>query len=109
MLNRGVLMVRPKQPFLNWVAKLEGPGLVPDEDADRTVYLIPSFESDEEASEILAEVFSEVFERELWDWHTDSSAWPRKRDLATFREWFEVEMHSVVEDLCEDAIADDEA
>ena len=109
MLNRSVLMVRPKKPFLDWAAKLDDSGLAPDTDGERTVYLIPSFENDEEASAILEEFFSEVFESELWDWHTDKSAWPGKRDLATFREWFEIELHSMVEDLCEDAIYDDEA
>ncbi len=109
MLNRGVLMVRPKKPFLDWATKLDDPGLVPDTTGERTVYLIPSFETDNEASKILEEIYSEVFERELFDWHTDESAWPRKRDLAAFRKWFEVELHSMVEDLCEDAIYDDEA
>lgn len=109
MLNRGVLIVRPKKPFLDWAANLDDSGLVPETDGEKTVYLIPSFESDEEASEIIEDVYSEVFENELWGWHTDESAWPRKRDLSTFREWFEVELHSVVEDLCEEAIYDDEA
>ena len=109
MLNRGVLMVRPKKPFLDWAAELDDSGLVPDTAGERTVYLIPSFESDEEASEILEEIYSEVFENELYDWHTDESAWPEKRDLETFRKWFEIELHSVVQDLCEDAIYDDEA
>lgn len=108
MLNRAVLIVRPKQPFLDWAAELDESGLVPDVQGEQTVYLIPQFDSDDEARQVLESVFSEVFERELFGWHTDEAAWPRKRTLALFREWFTVELHSVVEDLCDDELADDE-
>ena len=30
MLNRAALIVRPKQPFLDWAASLDDSGLVPD-------------------------------------------------------------------------------
>ena len=108
MLNRSVLIVWPKQPFLDWAAKLDDSGLVPDADDEGTAYLIPNFESDKEAWEILEEIYPEVFENELWDWHTDESAWPQNRDFEMFRQWFEIELQSVVKDLCDDAIYDDD-
>jgi len=42
-----------------------------------------------------------IFENELHGWHTDEAGWPRGRDFAMCKEWFEVELHSVVEDLCD--------
>lgn len=108
MLNRAVLVVRPKQPFLDWAAQLDDSGLVPNAEGEQTVYLIPQFDDDDEAQKVLDRVFAEVFERELFGWHTDESAWPRKRTLALFREWFTVELHSVVEDLCDYELLDDE-
>ncbi|MBM4267030.1 MAG: hypothetical protein FJ144_10505 [Deltaproteobacteria bacterium] len=108
MINRGVLIVRPKGPFLEWAAGLDDSGILPSVEGEQTVYLIPQFESDDEAQGILAQLHAEVFERELWGWHTDESAWPPRRDLATFRKWFSIELHSVVEDLCDHAIIDDE-
>jgi hypothetical protein len=62
MLNRGALTVRPKQPFPDWAARLDDSGIVPDADEERTVYLIPEFESDREASTVLKEVYAEIFE-----------------------------------------------
>ena len=109
MLNRCALVVRPKQPFLDWAASLDDSGLVPDPADEQTVYLIPNFESDVEAERILKKVFAEVFERELDGWHTDETAWPKNRSLATFKQWFHVELHSIVEDLCAYEITDDEA
>jgi len=52
--------------------------------------------------------YLEVFENELYGWHTDESEWPANRDLETFRQWFTIELHSVVEDLCDDQIIDDD-
>ena len=72
------------------------------------MYLIPSFESDDEAWEILATVYSEIFEQELWSWHTDPSAWPPDRSFSIFQEWFAIEFHSVVEDLGDDAITEED-
>ena len=56
MLNRGVLIVRPKQPYLDWAAGLDDSGLVPDPSDEQTVYLIPSFESDEEGWKIVEDL-----------------------------------------------------
>jgi hypothetical protein len=109
MLNRSVLIVRPKQPFLDWAAGLDESGLVPNVEGEQTAYLVPEFDDDEEAQQVLEEVFAEVFERELFGWHTDEAVWPENRDLALFMQWFEIELHSVVEDLCDFELMDDEA
>jgi hypothetical protein len=108
MLNRAALIVRPKQPYLDWAAQLDDSGIVPNVDGEQTVYLIPAFDDDDDAQGIVKSVFAEVFERELFGWHTDESAWPQKRTLAMFREWFEIELHSVVEDLCGYELLDDD-
>jgi len=109
MLNRAVLIVRPRQPYLDWAAGLDDSGELPDPEGEQTVYMIPSYEDDEEAWEILEEVYEEVFENELYGWHTDPAAWPQERDFEMFQEWFEIEMHSVVEDLCDYEIVEEEA
>ena len=64
MLNRSVLIVRPRQPYIDWAAQLDDSGVVPDPEDEKTVYLIPEFESDDEAWGILEGVYTEVFERE---------------------------------------------
>lgn len=108
MLNRGVLIVRPAEPYMAWVRGLDATGVVPLADDEQTVYLVPGFEDDDEAEDVLKLVYAEVFERELDGWHTDEAAWPKNRTLATFKRWFKIEMHSTVEDLCSDVLFDDE-
>jgi len=109
MLNRAVLIVRPKQPYLDWAASLDNSGILPDVMGEQTVYLIPAYETDDDAKEVLEMVFGEVFDNELYGWHTDETAWPRRRDFETFLQWFSIELHSVVEDLCGDDLIDDES
>lgn len=108
MLNRSAIIVRPAQPFLDWAATLDDSGLVPNAGGEQTVYLVPDFEDDDEAAEVLDLVYAEIFERELDSWHTDDTAWPQRRTLATFKQWFTIEMHSMVEDLSSDGLVDDD-
>lgn len=108
MINRGSVIVRPKQPYLDWAEQLDASGIVPDPEDERTIYLIPEYDDDVEAMEILAKCFDIIFESELGGWHTDESAWPKNRTFNIFRKWFSFEFHSVVEDLCDFEIIDDE-
>jgi len=85
VLNRGVVIVRPKQPYLDWAAGLDDSGIVPDSNGEQTVYLIPSYEDDEGAWEILATLHPAIFENELYGWHTDEAVWPKGRDFAMNR------------------------
>jgi hypothetical protein len=55
----------------------------------------------------LASIYAEIFVRELEGWHTIEADWPKKRTFAMFKQWFRVEMHSVVEDVGLEPIEDD--
>ena len=81
---------------------------MPDPNDEQTVYLIPSYGDEEEAWEILERAHPAIFENELYGWHTDEAAWPEGRDLAKFKAWFVIELHSVVEDLCDYEIVDED-
>jgi hypothetical protein len=108
MINRGSVIVRPKQPYLDWASGLDDSGILPDPEDEKTIYLIPEYNDDVEAMGILAKCFEIIFEEELGGWHTDKSAWPKNRTFEKFREWFSFEFHSVVEDLCGYEIVDDD-
>jgi hypothetical protein len=107
MINRAVLIARPKQPFLDWAASLDDSGVLPDASGEQNAYLIPLFEEDSDVPPILEQVHRSIFENELWSWDTDESHWPKVRDLETFQKWFALEVHSVVEDLCGYELLDD--
>jgi hypothetical protein len=108
MLNRAALIVRPAQPYMDWAKSLDDSDVLPDALGEQTVYLIPEFEDDEQAESVLNQVYAAIFELELHGWHTIRPAWPQDRSLAAFNEWFTIEMHTVVQDLQDVPLVDDE-
>jgi hypothetical protein len=104
-INRCVAIVKAKQPFLEWAKRLPDPmaGItLAALNDDSHAYLLPEYEMVDDQVQILAEFYDEIFVQELAGWHTDERAFPKKRTLAMFQEWFEVEFHSMVLDMIDD-------
>ena len=99
-VNRAALIVKPKRPFFNWANSLEGPSLNPDEPLyDPPIYLVEEVEFSPDPGPALQKHHKAIFEHELAAWYLDETAWPPTRDLATFNEWFDVELRSLLVDL----------
>jgi hypothetical protein len=111
MLNRSALIIRCKQPFVDWLNSIEPKGekTSPSEiNSDNTVYLI-EVEDEDGLEEWLEENADRIFAEELAAWIIDENLWPRKLDLETFKKWFDIQWHSVVMDTGSTPIEDDEA
>jgi hypothetical protein len=67
-----------------------------------TIYLLPEWETEEEALQHLAEVSNEIFEEQLNGWYRVPSVWPATGDLKTFLLWFDCSFHSMVVDVCDE-------
>ena len=107
MLNRSLVIVRPKQPYLEWADSVNDGGSPPTADGEQTGYLLPSNDTDADGSQTIEQCYEGLFESELADWHTHEEHWPVNRTFAMFQEWFSVEWHSIVVDLCEDPLEED--
>jgi hypothetical protein len=92
MVNRNAAVIKPRQPLLAWVKML------PNQD------LIPEFPSIDEAINYIESIYEELFDLELASWYQDEALWPGDRDLKLFREWFDVEIHSEVFDVLDEAV-----
>ena len=103
-----MVLLRPAAPFLEWAKSLDDSGLVPNPEGERTVYLVPEWDDDAGKERVLKAVYAELFEQELFAWHTDESDWPKKRGLREFKQWFGIEMHSLVVDVCDGRLYDDD-
>jgi hypothetical protein len=101
ILNRNVVILRPKQPYVDWANALDdGPPFDPAEEPEGgTAYLVPEAATVEEIRAFVVRHGEEMFEHELDAWHTDRAAWPRNRSYTMLQEWFEIEIHSMVVDL----------
>lgn len=107
-IDRGLLTVRAKEPFIDWLHSLPDPDPVKytlDEvNCDQSAYLLPEYEDDNKKESLLKKYFKQIFEEQLNGWWLDPAAWPSKRDLKTFKKWFDMEFHSVVFDLVDKPI-----
>ena len=106
-LNRSAIVVKPKQPFLEWLhaadptsRKLSLPDLV----REPTIYLIPECDTDEEVADILHKLCEEIFEEQLAGWYEDTSTWPRNRSYEVFCHWFDYRHYSMLVDLCDEPL-----
>ena len=102
-VNRIVVILRPKLPFLNWISGVE-PGLRLTlaelrREQDALLLTIPEIESTLGAKAWAFRNWDMLFDKSLFDWYTDEQYWPKSRDLALFQEWFDVEWHPIVWDL----------
>ena len=59
---------------------------------------------DGDTEKVVDEHYSKIFEHELYSWHLAKEDWPENRDRKAFHDWFEVEAHSLILDLCDYAI-----
>ncbi|MHC1698751.1 MAG: hypothetical protein AB9919_11970 [Geobacteraceae bacterium] len=109
MVNRGLVIATAKEPFREWLRSLPDPTDVSLEEIneDCTAYLIPEFEDDAQRDRVLKKFFILIFEDQLAGWWTREEDWPQKRDVRTFRKWFDLQFHAVVEDLVDGVLFDE--
>ena len=107
MINRSALLVKPGQPFLDWLRRVDPTSAeltLEDLRREPTIYLLPEWETEGEAHQHLAEVCSEIFEEQLNGWYRVPTAWPENRELNEFLRWFDCSFHSMVADLCDEQL-----
>ena len=110
-INRTAIVVMPAQSFLDWLQRADptsGELSLEDLRREPTVYLLPECENEEEAREGLEEVCGRIFEEQLDGWYRVPGLWPNRRDLDALDRWFEWSSHSMVVDLCDDPLLQEE-
>ncbi|MCX8513989.1 MAG: hypothetical protein RL017_155 [Pseudomonadota bacterium] len=104
-VERSVAIIKPKKPFLNWL--LETFDDIPTNltlesiRIDCNSYLIPEVEEIEDGVNFIDEKFIDLFSLELSSWTEDETIWPKELTLKLFWEWFDVEIHPTIIDLCD--------
>jgi hypothetical protein len=106
-INRTVVMLGPKQPFLDWLNNVD-----PDDEAlsvedlrdDNEVFLTPQFNDNSDSEKWVEKRWSFLFEHMLMGWIDDEAMWPQDRTLEMFREWFDIEIHTMAWDLSDEPL-----
>lgn len=102
-VNRIVVVLRPKSPFLTWIFEVEPDIALTLEqlrgEQDAILLSSPDIETIQGAKEWAYRNWETLFDKSLFDWYTDEKYWPQSRDLALFKDWFDIEWHPIVWDL----------
>jgi hypothetical protein len=113
VVNRLAISLIGEAPFVEWTHAndadaAKGTLTVARVQPYGTAILLPEFELEEDIQEWVEDNFSWLFEFQLGSWTDDENRWPADRDLKMFREWFRVDIHSVVVDAGDDDIEGEE-
>lgn len=113
MLNRTLIILKAKKPFLDWCLSL------PDNDGldqmsleglnkNSIAYLIPQFDFYNDIEKHIKETWSVLFEEELGNLCTDDDIWPENRTYEMFKKWFEIEIHTDIRDFADEPLETDD-
>ncbi|NDY84504.1 hypothetical protein G3I67_14865 [Orrella sp. NBD-18] len=109
-VNRTLILIMPLQPALDWLFATD-PSLIQQISLDslrqeQDAYLVSEdkFNSPDDAKRWVERHWKEFFSQFLGAWYVDESLWPKGRTLNMFKEWFEVQHHSMVWDLSRDPL-----
>ncbi len=102
-INRHLIILMPKQPVLDWIKRVDPdpPNLTLEQlRQEQNAFLVPdSLDGQEDAEKWVKRSWQVFFEGYLNEWYTVESWWPQKRTYKMFKDWFEVQYHSMVWDL----------
>ena len=79
MLNRSAVVVKPKQPFLDWLHSADPASRESHWDEvgqEPTIYRIPECDTKDEVREVLEELCEEIFVEQLDGWFRAMTTWP---------------------------------
>ncbi len=106
LINRSALVIRPKQPYVDWVNSLdsEASGLeqamtLAQHQQEGRVYLISEQEQVTDKESLIADHWQPIFENELGGWDEFADAWPASLSQQLFLEWFDIEPQLMVFDM----------
>ena len=106
-VNRAALVVKPKQPYVDWANHLNDGGptlLFESARQDPDVFLVDDLQNDSDKQKIVLKYYTMIFQHELAAWTTDRDSWPSQLDLRTFKLWFDVDISSIVFDIAPDPL-----
>ena len=108
-LNREILVVKAREPFVDWVMSVSK-----DVPADPewvrswvTSFLLPQFEDEEEALDGISEYSKVIFELLLSDWILTEDMWPEDLSWEAFQRMFSFERIEIAWDLVDGPLSSD--
>ena len=103
-IHRSAIIVKPKQPFFDWLKTIDNEDDFSDLRDETDVYLIPDFDSVDQAENWLKKNFDLIFCDQMNHWYTDEDIWTPNRTIKKFRDWFDYSLHTMIWDTIDGPI-----
>lgn len=102
-INRHLIILMPKQPVLDWIMRVDpNPpdiGLEQLRQEQEAFLVTDALDGPADAEKWVKGRWQMLFEGYLDGWYTVESWWPQKRTYKMFKDWFEIQYHSMVWDM----------
>jgi hypothetical protein len=103
LLRRGLVVLRPKRPYLDWARSVDpdsAKSLAQHRREDSFAFLVPSYNLDiDDAQWFVDRYWPHFFAQVLESWTPKVKHWPQERTLEVFRQWFDIELSDRIMDL----------
>ncbi len=101
-INRAALIVRPKQPYVDWANSVDDDGpraILQEVRTDPSIYLVETIDSLEDFDLLVDDTWGWIFREQLNGWMRDPESWPDELTREMFLEWFDCELSTMIWDM----------
>ncbi len=101
-INRAALIVRPKQPYVDWANSVDDGAPRADLRELReapSLYLIETIDYLDDFAELVVAYWEWIFKEQLNGWMRDPGLWPEELTREMFLEWFDCELSTMIWDM----------
>ncbi len=104
-INRSAIVLKPLQPFFDWINALYPEDKMTEVEESNT-YLVNN--EIEDVNTWLKKKYDKLFKMELDEWHSNKKEWPRNRNYKMFKQWFHVDISTMIYDLEKEPVSKSE-
>ena len=100
-INRSALIIRPKQPYIDWANSIDGgpEASLHQLQDDPSIYLVECIDDLADIDLLVQDHWEWIFREQLRGWMIDANLWPSNRSPKMFRDWFDYEFASMIWDM----------
>jgi len=106
-INRAGLIVRPKQPYVDWANSVDDDGPRADLRKLReepSIYLVEPIDFLEDFDLLVDDTWEWIFKEQLNGWMRDRKYWPKELTREMFHDWFDCELSTMIWDMLKSRI-----
>ncbi len=101
-INRTALIVRPRQPYVDWANSMDDGGPKANFKKSReepSICLVKDIDLLGDFAHLIDDYWEWIFQEQLGGWMRDSELWPSELTREMFLKWFDCELSTMIWDM----------